>query len=68
MKGEIKMWKDEGEPHRFKDMIGKKIKEPIHVVEHGDKSYIWDGNHRAGAAFLSGHTHIPAIVGTLKKK
>lgn len=47
----------------YRDMITQDIEEAIIVLERDGKAYIWDGNHRVGAAFSSGKTTIRAIVG-----
>ena len=63
---EKKAWADEGQEDRYDD-IEVAIKDgsidPIYVVDHGKSGYVWDGNHRIGAAVTMGRTTLPAWVG-----
>ncbi len=47
----------------YDDMLDREIVEEIVVLVRDGKGYIWDGNHRVGAAFTRGQTHLKAIVG-----
>jgi hypothetical protein len=66
MRDEIQMWADEGDPERYDGMLGHDILEPVVAVEVDGEAYLWDGNHRVGAALMNGKTTVPAIVGTPK--
>ncbi|WP_097052765.1 hypothetical protein [Thalassospira xiamenensis] len=63
---EREMWAEEGRPDYYDDIVEKEIAEPVVIVEIGEKSYIWDGNHRVGGSLSIGRVTIPAIVGTVK--
>lgn len=65
-KSDQKAWADDGDPHRYDDLLNEPIHEPIVIVEIGGLSYIWDGNHRVAASLLTNRSTIPAYVGVLK--
>jgi len=60
---EVAMWAEDGDAHRFDDMLLEPIIEPIVGIERGAQAFVWDGNHRLGASFKRGLSHIKAIVG-----
>lgn len=63
MREEIKMWAEEGQPKRYNDMFTSPIQEPVVLIEHEGKAYLWDGWHRCGASALRGLATVPAVVG-----
>ncbi|TAN03186.1 MAG: hypothetical protein EPN36_14405 [Rhodanobacteraceae bacterium] len=62
-RGEEKTWAEEGQPHRYADMLDRPIDEPIVVYDTPTGAWLWDGNHRVGACQVRGITTIPAYVG-----
>lgn len=48
------------------ELASQPITEPIVVLRRDGKSYVWDGNHRIGAAQRIGQEQLPAIIGELK--
>lgn len=67
MKDEIEMWKEEGQPDRFDDLLHEDIHTAIvlHIGSDG-RGYVWDGCHRTGATAMKGLPTIAAIVGVRK--
>ena len=64
---ELEIWKDEGQPDRYDDMMdGRPIQEAIIVVMHEGRPHLWDGWHRVAAMKSIRRATIPAIIGTLK--
>jgi hypothetical protein len=60
---EVKMWAEEGEPDRFDDLLDGEIHTHVVILVRDGEHYVWDGNHRVGAAIKAGATTIPAIIG-----
>ena len=60
---EVTMWAEEGDPKRFEDMMSGPILEPVVILEREGVAYVWDGNHRIGAAITRGLATISAYVG-----
>jgi hypothetical protein len=54
--------KDDGR-FGYDDMLDREIVEEIVVLIRDGKGYVWDGNHRVGAAFTRELKTIKAIVG-----
>jgi hypothetical protein len=57
---------EDGREGYYDSMLDREIIEPIVVLMRDGKGYVWDGNHRVGAALSRGLTTISAIVGVPK--
>jgi hypothetical protein len=66
LKSEMQMWAEDGDAHRYDDMLDRPIEEAIFIVEVNGVAWLWDGCHRTGATVLKGLPTIRAIVGRLK--
>jgi hypothetical protein len=47
----------------YGDMLDREIIEEIVVLVRDGQGYVWDGNHRVGAAFTRGLKTLKAIIG-----
>lgn len=61
---ECKMVAEDGRGGYYDDMLQGEIYDEIVVLVRDGIGYIWDGNHRTGAAFKRGLRQLKAIVGT----
>lgn len=57
--------REDGKPEYY-DSFNKPISEPVVLVEIGNISYLWDGNHRIAACLLTDRHTVPAYVGSLR--
>lgn len=73
---EVRTWSDEGQPHRFDDMVewwrggplGQPEGPPIVLVRSMGVYCIWDGMHRTAISCIHGLATIPAILGVRKMR
>lgn len=63
---EVRMWADEGQPHRYDELVEGPILEAVVLVEYAGRAWLWDGCHRTAASVVAGRDYVPAIVGTPK--
>jgi hypothetical protein len=53
----------DGRPGHYDGLLRGPILEPIVVVHHKERAWLWDGWHRTAACHVLGRTTIPAVCG-----